>query len=576
MAVESRRVHATYSDDMALDLTIPTHPVVIWNVDSAKPKNAYARRLAEKEYLETMDALEPAVPDPNADADAQALIVTANAALADRKERALIALRNYRGMANVEAINQDMEDMQLMASGQSGVNAMQADSDAMDIIAPPAFGHVVALTATIRKNFLATINNATYGGTKDSIHDSNVLTMILSGLKSIIESEHLSEEAASQLGMAVFRQDALDIYMIHRKRVNGFVTFWSLIQTLSKTQISPTQAIQRISKLKQTKIPSQAINGVIAEIIRLNHFTLPTNQSKQERDEQYTTSILRDMRDLVTCQFPSFTNQVTLKEREAKAALEARKATLRSNGDYIAAEAIKDDPIGNLVQAMISILHVESEGSRIEFSDLDSAMSPRKNVQKFEKKSSPRFSSIRQEQRYQPPLNTTPQQNRQNPRLRGVGFANKPYPPCRQCGKGHPDGCNRYERIASFPCKKCTERKQTLFHYAEDCNQLIGYAAFANRNNQPQAGRGAYNQPNRQFGNPRQNNNNNNRSSNRGQFRQPNGPRGTFGSTRNFARQGAQPNRQQPPRISAVDAKKMQKNAPKQGSSNSGNFNTRH
>lgn len=499
---EALRVHNTYAD-MVLNVADPNMPFVAWGTDRMKPANAFARRLAEKEFLETMQHVQPEpMPVQPALQGANEAVQERNDLLAERQAAAIVLLQNYSGRDNVESIDREMNDMQLIASGHSGIEAMKADEEALDLIPVPNFGLGTALSQNMRKNFLATINNATYKGGKEGAHEGNLLTMILSGLKNVIETEGLSEEPASQLTMACFRGDALDLFMIHRRQPHGYVTFWSLIQALSKTQISPTEAIQRISKLKQAKIPSQGISSVITEIIRLNHYTLPSNQPKAERDEQFKTSVLRDLRDIVQCLYASFTNQVQLKEREHKAAIEAQRAALRSKGDHHAAAALSADPVACLVHAMINILHVESEGSRIEFGNLDDAMGAtssnlfRNNRDRRQERRQPRMSAITQippitrrmspfsprdegRPRQHAPANRTPaRQDRQQERT---------YPQCKRCGKHHLELCKRYMRSAKFPCSKCKDiLGLTLMHHSEDCNQTQGYSNFANRTNERQ------------------------------------------------------------------------------------------
>ena len=507
-AAVGRRIHDTYTQ-LSIDRTVRNDPVVRWQ--PPQPASAYARRTAEKEWLETTQYLEDEEVPADLNDLSRPAIVARNVALQERRATAVLCLANhYQGMNSMEALDRELNDMQVMASGSVGREAMRADEEALDIIPCPKFGNNPILNQGSRKNFLAAISNTTYQGGKTAPHESNVLVMILTCLKNAIELDGLHESAAMQLTMACFRGEALDLFMIHRRQPKGYMTFWSLVQALSKVQISPTEAIQRISKLKQTRIPSQGIAGVISELIRLNHFTLPANQPKHERDEQYKTSVLRDLRDVVQCLYPSFTNQVTFKEREAKAANEAQKAQLRNAGNHAAADMVENDPISCLVHAMINILHVESEGTRIQFESLDEVMKGSNRGlhgnQRFARNDrqsrNPRFSAV-SEVLHLPKVQSMRADNnrtRQPPRQQqarppqggqrqsgGNGRAQeRTYPKCKKCGKHHQDVCNRYKRSAAYPCVKCQAANVELFHLAEECNQHLGYSTFANKPNERQ------------------------------------------------------------------------------------------
>lgn len=575
-ADEARRIHATYVSDMTLNDRAEGGARVEWITATRKPRSAFARRLAEKEFLTTMDYVTPIPEEEGAAAARAEFIRIYNAQLPAKKRAALRLLQDYCGMENVEAIDKELQDMQLMASGHAGVEAMRADHEAMDIIPPPRFDGNKPLDQAKRKNFLAGINNATYSGGQDNIHEGNLLTMILSGLKMTIEAEKLTEEAGSQLTMACFRGKALDIFMIHRKQPKGFVTFWTLVQALSKTQISPTEAILRISKLKQQRIPSQGIASVITEIIRLNYFTLSSNQPKDERAEQFKTSTLRDLRDLVQCLYPSFTNQVTLKEREAKAAIEAQKANFRALGEIRSADALEIDPVSCLVQAMISILHVESEGSRIEFESLDSAMGSLRRPQerqdrhdRHERRSNrrqPRVNAItfeagqvRRPQMVQRPINNS--NNYQGGARPKRQLQERTWPQCNRCGKHHEDQCRRYKRSSKFPCPKCKQEKNlSLFHLNEDCSRDKSYALFAEPPRQRQVAsmtpqrKGSNFQPRQQGWNSNQNQGQSN-SRQRDNRRQENNnsQRGHSAQANNDSRNGN--GRQQSRQVAQVDAR---------------------
>lgn len=589
---ERVRIYNSYKDDLFLDTSDENYPFVRWIADSAKPENGFARRAAEREFLEVL----PYAPDVpvrlQASPEDLAINRKINDELAISRNLSHLALRDYQGRGNIIALDQGLSDMQAMASGKAGVVSMQADQDALDMIMPPLFGTVENVQSGTRKNFLATINNATYTGSKENIHESNMLVMILTALRAQIEMSNLSEEGASQLMMSVLRGNALDMFMIYRKQPHGFRTFWSMIQALSKQQISPTQAIQRISKLKQTRIPSQMISGVIAEVVKLNHFTLPANQPKAERDAQYKSSVMRDLRDLIICQYPSFINQVAIKEREAQHAIEAQKAAYRSKNRPDLADQTQLDPISCLIQAMVHILHVESEGNRIEFLSIDDALpdgrygkSRRGQEQRTERRS-PRLNSVRLENTHmQRPMNFQhagpPQQQQVRPRQpfqqnfqqnnnqRNAGAGGNNYPTCKRCGKPHPDNCRRYNRSSKFPCAKCKGNNFVLFHFIEDCNQHQPYINFANKGNRGQAQQAPrprqFNQgprdnwqPNR--GNPPQRPPNN---MGRGNSRPNNGPRfqqsgpGQPGRARLAAvtSQKQQPRRGNPPQVSPKNRK---------------------
>ena len=153
-------------------------------------------------------------------------IAARNVIVQQKKDNAAFCLANHcQGMSSMEAMDREMHDMQLMASGSAGREAIRADEEALDIIPCPKFGNQLTLQQGSRKNFLAAISNTTYTGGKTAHHKSNVLVMILTCLKNAIEIDHLHESAAMQLTMACFQGKALDLFMIHRCQPKGYTTF---------------------------------------------------------------------------------------------------------------------------------------------------------------------------------------------------------------------------------------------------------------------------------------------------------------------------------------------------------------
>lgn len=491
-----RRIQG-YANTLTVDFA---GQLFLWNPDVPPTRSVLVKRQQEKDLLEgyqQRNAVDiPAHLAAGPELDSWNALVAHHAA---QMETINLMYDRCVGLAAFQSLDEEVARQGVISSGRADSMNLVLEKESQDFIEPPAYGDVANLNARTRKDFLAMINNATFSGDKDQIMEQNTLVLILTSMKDTIEQHGLTEQAAQQLALVVFRGKAFSILVAYRTRRGGFSTFWSIIQALSRTVISPSSAVQQIAELKKKRIPSLKIKDVIADLLTLNHYALPPNQPKAERETQYQASVMRDLRDLVMCQYPSFMGQVQDRERECLSAFQAERADLESRGFFQRAATMVHDSVTALVTTMISLLQVQSEGDRVEYTPLDMKEMKLSRVDKRNRKG-PRVNAITE----------VPRNNREGyKRSQPQGYDRPPAQQrtdnsaphmCVRCGKMHGGDCRRYQQYCKMACQNCKAAGVHLYHYNNDCQENSrGSAHASNTDRAPSSRKQFSNGPRKPF-----------------------------------------------------------------------------